>query len=147
MRGRIKVCMRVSGLKNHSIIRWGFPHPRIEQMISPHTQHKEREGREQTHMRHVHKVYTDGNKGMREMRRRMKECGCGKTNQSLDGSEPLPKDQAANLPTHSTPKTERKGKQYTPCTSNGANRREIKKTGDENLVFEGFQLIFDLRSA
>ena len=61
------------------------------------------------------------------------------------------KDDAVNLPTHPNTKTERKGKQYTPWTSNGANRREIKKTGDENLsqllVFEGFQLIFDLRSA
>jgi hypothetical protein len=39
----------------------------------------------------------------------MKECECGKTNQSLDGSEPLPKDQAANLPTHSPPRQRGKG--------------------------------------
>ena len=39
----------------------------------------------------------------------MKECECGKPNQSLDGSEPLPKEQAANLPTHSTPKQRGKG--------------------------------------
>jgi len=38
----------------------------------------------------------------------MKECECGKTNQSSDGSEPLPKDQAANLTTHRHEKGERR---------------------------------------
>ena len=47
------------------------------------------------------------------MRRKMKGCECGKTNQSLDGSEPLPKDQAVNLPTHSPQKQRGKGKMYT----------------------------------
>ena len=74
----------------------------------------------------------------------MKECECGKTNQSLDGSEPLPKDQAANLTTHSTPKQRGKGTNAHHAHQMVRTEEKLKR---ENLsIPEGLSLTSSFRT-
>jgi hypothetical protein len=72
-------------------------------------------------------------------RRRMKECECGKPNQSLDGSEPLPRIRQSISQHTQHQNREERGKMHT-MDIKWCEQKRKKKTGEENpsqlLVFE-----------